>query len=536
MRHSDGNSHVLGTYADIVRQHRVGATAIATVVLLFAGLVALPTIDDEEVGTNEVRARNQASAPRPSEAETSAPERDLAESGRESPARPDDGPADEAPSGPESTPGGGEDVDPAPDDGPPDDEPRDDPPGDDRTARGVTRDEIRIGFWLVNSDAGCGAIGLTGEGTSCTNEDQNQIKALAEHVNGQGGVAGRDLVPVFHESDAANGTFAAQAQAACTAFTEDHEVFAVVSEGVVGRPFMATCLADRGVPVIDPGFWPFDDDLYDDLEPFLYQPSRPRPERWVGAYIDGLADQGFFDDPGVSVGLLRFDSAPFDRVTERVLKPRLADHGMDLTDEIEIETPDSVAAFGSMNSELSNAVVRLRANGVNRVIFFATHGEMAVFYFQQAESQGYRPTYGLSSMESMRLQSEQGPANQFEDAVGVGWLPQFDVFTDDDPGGSATADLCKRILQDAGLQGGAGRHTHCDNVFFLSTVLDRTPSFDAAGFRSTVERLGDDWEPAATFAAEFGPGRYDGPAGLRYTAWDDGCGCFRYQGGTRPLP
>lgn len=449
---------------------------------------------------------------------------------------PDEPPADDDP----ATPANGRDDPGAPPEQP--DEPAPTPGG-----RGVTDSALHVGFWIVNTDAGCGSLGLGQEGTSCEHEDRQQIAALVEDVNARGGVAGRELETTVFETDAASGSFSGQAQAACTAFTQDHEVAAVVSEGQIGRPFMASCLAEQGVPVVEPGFWPFDAELRSRLDGYLYQPTRPSPERWVSAYVDGLERIDFFDagdvEDGLSSGvtdpriaLLRFDAAPFDRVTEEVLKPRLEQHGHELTEEFRIPTPDSMAGFGEMNQEISNAIVQMRSSGIDHVIFFATHGEMAVFYFQQAEAQRFRPAYGLTSMESMRLQSEQGPSAQFTDAVGVGWLPQFDVFPGDDPGGSESTERCREILHEAGLEGGAGRHAQCDNVFFLAEAFDRAPSLDAAGLRDAVEGLGRSWEPAGTFGAEFGPGRYDGPSGYRFTDWDSECECFRYVGDTQPMP
>lgn len=396
--------------------------------------------------------------------------------------------------------------------------------------------EIKIGYWVVNSDAGCQAIGADrGSGQGCTSSDADAVRAFASHVNANGGIVGRKLVPVIYETEATRDSWASQAQAACAHFTEDNQVFAVVSEGEVGRDVLAYCVARTNTPVIDPGFWPFDDHAYRELNGLLYQPDRAKPERWVRAYIDGLAAQGFFGKD-TRVGLFRFGGGSFDRVTERVLKAKLQEHGVKLAEEAVIKTPASVAAFSDMNVELASAILRFRQARVNRVIFFSTMAEMAIFYFPQAESQGFRPRYGVSSLEYLGRLSADAPDAQLRDAVGVGWLPRFDVAPADDPGGSAAAAQCKEILRQAGLNAGAGRNSRCSATLFLKAALDRAPALNPTGLRLAVEGLGTSFEPAETFTASFGPGRYDGPSTLRFVGFNTQCGCFRYTSGPKPLP
>jgi ABC-type branched-subunit amino acid transport system substrate-binding protein len=401
-------------------------------------------------------------------------------------------------------------------------------------SQGVTRTTIKIGFWFINTDTGCQFTGVQQGGSVCNNDDVNQIEALTKYVNAHGGVAGRKLVSKIYETKVSDGQYAAQSQSVCEKLANDERVFAAVSEGQVGREFMATCLARHKTIVIDPGFWPFDNTLYRQLSPYLYQPSRARPERWVAAYIDGLAAQGFFSK-GARVGLVRFDAAPYDRITRNVLKPRLARHGVTLIDEAELTTPPSLAAYGTENQQISNAILRFQSRNVDHVIFFTTLGELSVFWFQQAEAANFHPRYGMSSYEYFRQATGQSDA-QFRNAVGVGWLPFFDVDSPLDPGGTATTKICASIMKEAGVEPMAGRRTHCDGIFFLKAVLDRAPALNPAGFRATVEALGSSFQPASVFGTRFGPGRYDGPSQLRYLKFFSDCGCFKYTGGLHPLP
>lgn len=404
------------------------------------------------------------------------------------------------------------------------------PPG-----RGVSATAIKVGFWIVDVSGTCSTLGVSGN-PACEESDEGEIEAINTWINAHGGIAGRKLDPVVIKSDVERSGYAAEAEAACEAFTEDHKVFVVVVPPQISRPEFVSCLAARNTPVVDGGFWPFDRRDWQRLAGILYMPNRPRPERWVAAYIDGLAAQGFFGK-GTKVGLLRFEGAPFRRVTEGVLKPRLAAHGVRLTDEFAITPPQNTSSeYGTMNAQLNSAVLRFNDKDVDRVIFFGTLLEMQFFFMHSAEAQGFRPRYGLSSLDWPSFLEGLAPRDQLRGAVGVGWSIGYDVAAARDPGPNAAATRCKKILQDAGLDPGAGRNAKCDSAFFLKAALDRAPALNLMGLRLAVEGMGRSFEPAETFAAQFGPSRYDGPASFRYVRFDDGCACFRYSGGLRPLP
>src|SRR5205085_9090954 len=114
--------------------------------------------------------------------------------------------------------------------------------------------------------------------------------------------------------------------------------------------------------------WLFDHTYYGSKPGMLYRPGRINPERWANAYVDGLAPGGFFEGKP-KVGLVRFDAPVFERISNNVLKPRMQEHGLKFTDEIPISSPESIAAFSSVSSQVSNAILRLRNDGVTHVMF-----------------------------------------------------------------------------------------------------------------------------------------------------------------------
>jgi hypothetical protein len=404
---------------------------------------------------------------------------------------------------------------------------------------GITSKTIKIGFWFINTDTGCQVTGVDPD-QHCNNDDVAQINALTTYVNRHGGIAGRTLISKIYETKISDGAYQAMAQSACDGMVNDDDVFAGVSEGQVGRPFMTTCLKNAGRIVIDPGTWPYDNVLSKQLSPYLYQPSRARPERWVRSYIDGLAAQGFFS-PGAKIGLIRFDAEPFDRVTEKVLKPRLKAHGVNLNTnlvEAEISTPPALSGYGPAASQLNNTILRFQNDHVTHVIFFGTLGEIEVFWFNQAHAAGYHPRYGLSSNDYFRSSSEEDPANFTArgGAVGVAWMPYFDMTTPNQIAPTASTKICADILKTVAITDGAGRKTHCDGVFFLKAVLDRAPVLNVKAFRATVDALNNSFIPASVFGTHFNAGRHDGPSILRYVKYVTACSCFKYYGPARPFP
>ena len=398
---------------------------------------------------------------------------------------------------------------------------------------GVSDTEIRIGLQVTgNLGAGFALVGASGEAP----QERLVYDALVKWINDTGGLAGRKLVPVFHETDPTGGTWATQAQAACATFTEDNQVLAVGTSVVGGSDALYGCLSSKGKPTIEQNLWLFDHTYYEGKAGLLYQPGRMSPDRWAKAYVDGLLEAGYFKG-NPKVGLVRFDAPVFQRVSDNVLKPRMKSKGLAFEEEIAISSPESVAGFSSASSQISNAILRLRNSGVSHVMFLENAGILPFLFMPAAESQGYRPRYGLSSNDIPATQETQVPPVQLVGSIGVGWLPGSDVANDNYPPGNAVHDQCLAIVKAAGAsESGFYAQPPCDTLLFLRTVLDRAADLTTEGMRAAVEQLGASYASPVTFATAFGPGRYDGAARYRILFFDTGCSCFKFTGSQRPVP
>jgi hypothetical protein len=182
---------------------------------------------------------------------------------------------------------------------------------------------------------------------------------------------------------------------------------------------------------------------------------------------------------------------------------------------------------------LSNAILKLRSDGIDHVLAFDLGSELSFFFYPQAESQGYRPRYGLSSYQQMNLLLGNVPHAQFVNSLGVGWSPVLDVAPANDPG-SPMAATCKKIYTSVGLKSETGRSLYCDAVFFFKEALTRAPSISVAGLRAGAAALGASFQASYNVGSFFGPGRYDSPAMARDYSFQQSCDCFKY-GTARPM-
>lgn len=391
---------------------------------------------------------------------------------------------------------------------------------------GVSEDAILLGIHLTTDlTAAFAAVGA-----NANPADERAIaQAVIDHLNENGGIAGRRIDAVFHETNPADGSWANQAQAACATFTEDNQVFAVVGSAVGGSDALLACLSQKSTPLVSTNFWIFDQEYFTANRGLLYQPSRMMGDRWVTQYVDGLEQAGYLAEGAGGLGLLRFSDPVFERMAENVFKPRLAQYGYELTDEAVIQSPNGINDFGAVSAELNSAVTRFRLSGVTHVMMIENAGIMPFFLWDQAESQGYRPRYAISSQDIPGTQAANAPPEQLANSVAVGWMHGTDQYGSDVQIGHDTYRLCNQIMEEAGLvPSGFYVLPRCDALFFLKAAIENSPAYTASGMLAGVESLGTGYSGmvALNGHTQFGPGRYDGPNAVRLLAYDVSCECY----------
>ena len=397
---------------------------------------------------------------------------------------------------------------------------------------GFSAKEIRIGVaYNGQLSQQMGAAGAAGGGAVLGNQ-KNQVEALARDINAHGGIAGRKLVPVFYDTNGQQNNISATSQAACAAWTEDNSVFAAMTfVAELSNDTMYGCLAKHGVV-----FAPLAGEsvaTYRRFAPYLWTPTSPSADRIGVGWVQRLAALKYFtgwdttfgtaSQAPVKVGLLLGNGArdgepSLDRALERSLRSEMGRLGIPVAATFNMTTID----------QGSSAVLRFKDAGVTHVI-----GDFSIALFaQSAESQRYRPRYGISSLSGGIALPLYVPSVQLNGALGIGWSPQGDVDAGQDPGDvSAAEPRCRKVMQDAGEPTDSRLAWFvmafaCDTFSFFDKALEAS-GLQPANMPAAAAAIGA-LPPVSTFGIAFPGGRNDGAAYVRDVAYQNGCSCFAY--------
>lgn len=354
---------------------------------------------------------------------------------------------------------------------------------------------------------------------------------IADYINSQGGLQGRPLKLVYYDYNAGSSA-SANAQAACSAFTEDNRAFAAM--GVAGmEDVFHDCAAKRGMLVLSNG----------DLKSSSFLRRYPTTvlisdmalDRKYRGMVLALEADGFFT-PGAKVGILTLDEANDIEGVQRGMKPALASVGINDVTEIAVSTDPQ-----QQTTEISSAVLRFRSAGVTHIVFARPS---AYLFAQAAQSQGYFPKMGVDSRQSPALLLQGStPEQQLVNTVGIGYQPVQDVDEARDPGPvSQNQALCTKLYDAAGQGWGSNRLAMatalyiCDELLFLRDALAKSRTVTSQSFLDGVASLGGSYGSPLTFSTTFSARQHDGATSYRVLRYSKDCSCFAYATPARPLP
>ena len=342
-------------------------------------------------------------------------------------------------------------------------------------------------------------------------------------INSTGGILGRRFEPIFLPGEP-------NAEAVCTHFTEEQDVV-VVTGSETGA---AKCLDRAGVVPVSYAYT-LRGDTYRE-SPRLLTPTTIGHERALQLYVDGLLQQRFFDGD-TKIGLIRFDTPEWARLSDEVIKPRLARYGLEIEEELRVTYPDEDGELAKAFAEGESGVQVFKAKGIDRVLTLDSGSWILPEFTAMAERQNYYPRYGLNSLNGGEWEMER---NQLKGAVGIGWMPWLDL----EPQhayrhGSEGARRCKDLMDAAGASEemdsyneGLWTSSICDLALFLKAAVEAGgPSITADSIVAGAERLGTSFKASNTLMTRLGPGRHEGVAAIRFLQWFVGCQCFRYTSG-----
>jgi hypothetical protein len=418
---------------------------------------------------------------------------------------------------------------------------------------GVTPTTITIGVaYFQNANEANAAIG--GKGIE-VGDPTLQARVIVDDLNRQGGIAGRRVVPLFFPVDPqSSSTYAAQAQAECVHFTEDHKVFAVIdgtqAVGSLARP----CLEQRNVVFVSDNSV-----VISDVVAHEFDPDSILWSRLFAALVPSLSRQGWFtpwnkttgsssSTSRARIGIVTADRPALNRAVDHVLLPlfRAAGYPVDPADVYRITPPGGFGDNGATVAAIQSAVLRFNADGVDHVVLTDGNGSISLLFNNYAYSQRYFPRYGGSTgnfWQSLLAAGSIQPAT-LVGSMGIGWMPMLDLPYRDRDGAYPNPQRrrCLAIMRAQGQTAtsatvAASQLVACDAFWLLEFALrgharqpvNRTVLLDR------INGLRGAFQPGLAVSDYFAPQRHDGVGAGYDMAYGDACGCYAYHGPRRTM-
>ncbi|MCW2606688.1 MAG: hypothetical protein JWO60_1381, partial [Frankiales bacterium] len=398
--------------------------------------------------------------------------------------------------------------------------------------RGWDEDVVYIGV-TTQKDVQAAADGVGAKGLDAGDQEAEAL-AVAAQVNRGGGILGRKVKIVFKDQktvDTAGDPNTAGA-AACTYFTQDHPVIALFNPvTLMDVPSFRACMAKARTPLFSASVAAVDKKVGEALAPYFYQSVSPSWDALAPVLVARLQAQQYFTGwnaragaPGpdpVKVGVLISTSDVDARVGAVVARAlRAAGEG----------APVVFAAKGDFNS----AVLQFSGNGVTHVI--ATNPDLFPFQLSAA-SQGYRPRYGIHSLNAPTTFLENNsPRGQNHGAVGVGWSPSLDVNDAHDVSVGPGEVQCKDLYTKAGQTFSGKRlaeavaYAFCDGIRLIAFGATEAGGFSGPQIYSGMLSSAASFQPSFGFGNGLTTSTLFLPGAVRDLRWDDGCNCATYVG------
>lgn len=403
---------------------------------------------------------------------------------------------------------------------------------------GVTPTTVKLGVEYIStaelgafaSAAGVKAVGRT--------DMLKAYQAAAAAVNAAGGVAGGRKLVIVPRQRSTSESNAQAAQASCSAFTDDNRVLLANlfhSQGNPGVP----CLTSKGVVAVGGSNVAAGSQL--DFQRFggrYLSPGTAETITAARAYVQALVRQGFLTRSS-KIGLLWFDFPDFRDGKDRGLVPALKSAGLSLTSEFRSTYSGSGSDLGSIAAQMQSAALQFRSADVDRVLTLDYQGTLQYFFMSTAESQGYRPRYGLATWSDAEFLRANSSAEQLAGSTGIGWMPGYDLAVQqlplDEPKRRCLAAMRAAEMPPLEAQTDTLIQLRaCEEVFFVQELLNTATDLSPSGLAAAAASLGN--QPSYSgFLQWFGPSKLWGAAAYRDLAFGSACSCFAYRGPNRPF-
>jgi hypothetical protein len=419
-------------------------------------------------------------------------------------------------------------------------------------ARHVTSVHVGV-IYLKGLDQAYAALGAS----SKSSDSHATYEAVFRYLNSTHAAGGVKLVPSYYAIDASSPqSQATQVEAACQFFTNDHHVDIVVSYTRGSGGGLPHCLGSKGIPLVNGFSEANTDDATFSANPLYWEPSQLSLDTLGHLLARHLVGSHYLDArwpsaasctsvKGARLGVITFDRPEWRAAYERSLAPAFKALGHPVYDVVFVSVSGSTAQQVSQaSSAAQSAVLKFSSECVDHVVFMSNVA-LDYLFMDIAQQQGYRPRYGLSSLEAppIVIGNLTNAASQLHGAMGPGWSPYSDVdLADFDATAKAPGALCLKILTKEGVAPTDNNSAtlalpSCEGPLFVAAVVSRwARAQTSTSMLDVVNALASSYRPSGAYTARLGPSRHAGATTYRAFAFVDGCGCFRYTSGLRATP
>jgi hypothetical protein len=407
---------------------------------------------------------------------------------------------------------------------------------------GVTDSTVKVGFIIADRGPLGERLGFKTINPGTVESRTAGINAVVADINANGGVGGRQIVPVIRTYNAVEDS-PEQAEALCKSFTQDDQVFAVYLDGQLqnnARP----CYKAGNAIMLDSSAIAQDQAAFEQYGGYLWSPSNPEYGAFVRSQLRQVAASGYFNG-ATGVQLLTSDDEVSRRISQTVVRPELAAAGVTTINENFIDGTNQ----GTLGATVAAAQVAGTSAGLNRALAVggARIMPLALAGF---EANDFKATWAMGTYDNP-FNIENNKDNYIEERypgmVGLGYSQLID--TSDpavpfpDPANPA-AVKCKQLV-DANPAAQPPQELRanyqdafkfCDAAFFLKAVLDKAPKdLNVETFKQAAFSLTNEYQSAIGFTAAGGPNVYAPVNSARPMAWDVAKNIFVYTGAPIPL-
>jgi hypothetical protein len=394
----------------------------------------------------------------------------------------------------------------------------------------TVRGPLKLGILDAKSPAA--AASATGAQNAAGVDPAALTRAFVRYYNVHGGMAGRKIEPVEYTIDPTALNYETELSAACARFTQDNHLPLVISQtGNVFSGNYENCLTKAGVTNLEVANGAPDAQALRSY-PRLFTTSSPSVDRRVTAQLRGSTATGLLTRT-TPVGIIVENCPENARAYTSTIAPLARSLGLSLTRR-DVNCVTGFADAGAFFTQVGSAVLPFNTARISRVLFVTSFEVAALQAFEnQAQGQGYAPSYVLSSIASTAAQAGQYSAGAQQRMYGVGWIPVLDTT------GVPQSAAAKRCLAIARSQGQI-INNQSDYVFLLqvcdlfgaanAALVSARGSTDPAAFATGLASAMASFESANVLGGRLRLSQrsHDGPAVFAPFGYVSSCSCFRY--------